>query len=192
MQGTVWETADRIVSEFHLIGTDLERPPYFLEASALWDEDALYVSFVSDPPPVPVTKQKRDEDLFNECAVEVFLRAGDGFYEIEVNPLGAVLDLYFPDVKEQDWRAMAAFDVPGLVWGVGEGGNGGRWRAQMGIPWTGVPEVTRAEYGGEVCLFANFARSQTLPDGSTNLTTWGRARKTFCELDGMGRLVLVT
>jgi hypothetical protein len=189
--GSVWETAERISSEFHLLGTDADRSDHFLEASALWDDEALYVRFVSDPAPVPVTKRERDEDLFNECAVELFLRAGSGYYEIEVNPLGAVLDLYFPDVKEQNWQAMAAFDVPGMTWAVQEIGDAGRWRTQLAIPWAGVPQTTWAEHDGQRCVFANFARSQKLPDGSFDLTTWDGAQGAFCELERMGRLVLV-
>lgn len=192
VSGTVWETADRIEPEFHLLGTASDRSRHFLQAVALWDDEALYVSFVSDPAPVPMTKRVRDEDLFNECAVEVFLQAGKGYYEIEVNPLGAVLDLCCPDVADEDWRRQAAFDVPGMRWAVAETGEGGRWCAQLAIPWSGVPEATRAEHEGNVCLFANFARSQRLPDGNYDLTTWDTAQKMFCELDQMGRLALTT
>lgn len=188
--GTAWDLAGRINQAFHLLGTDDDPPGFFLEASALWDEHALYVCLVSDPSPVPVTMRARDQDLFNECAVEVFLRAGGGYYEIEVNPLGAVLDLYFPDEKEADWRAMSKFDVPGLEWSVEEFDASGRWCARLAIPWAGVPRVSRTEHDGMSCIFANFTRSQKLPDGSYHLTTWGPARDAFCELANMGGVVL--
>jgi len=190
VRGTVWEDTEKIESDFHLLGDISGRSAHFLEAAALWDDEALYVSYVSDPSPVPVTMQNRDDDLFNECAVEVFLRAGKGYYEIEVNPMAAVLDLYFPDMEEQDWRAMAKYDIPGLQWTVKTMDNGGRWCAQMAIPWSGVPEVSRAEYEGDPCVFGNFARSQTLPDGSYDLTTWAPGEKAFCELDKMGCMIL--
>ena len=127
---------------------------------------------------------------FNECAVEIFFRAGNGYYEIEVNPLAAVLDLYFSDVEEEDWREMAKYDVPGLKWTVESVDDRDRWCTQMAIPWAGVPEVSRAEYDGKPCVFGNFARSQTLPDGSYDLTTWAPAEKAFCELDKMGCMIL--
>ena len=189
---TVWEKAEAIESAFHLVGTASDRSDSRLSARALWDDGALYVAFESDPSPVPVTKRGRDEDLYNECAVEVFLMAADGYYEIEVNPLGAVLDLYFPDVAEQDWRAMAKYDVPGLRWAVGEAGEPGSWSARLAIPWMGVPEASRGERNGRPCVFGNLARSQMLPDGGYDLTTWTPAREAFCELDAMGTLVLGT
>jgi hypothetical protein len=189
--GTVWESADKVNRAFHLLGTEADPPGYFLEAAALWDEEALYVCIVSDPSPVPVTMRQRDQDLFNECAVEVFLRAGGGYYEIEVNPRGAVLDLYFPDEGETDWRKMAEYDVPGLVWSASEVDANGRWCAQLAIPWAGVPDVSGAQHEGTACVFANFTRSQKLPDGSYHLTTWGPARNAFCELANMGCVVLL-
>ena len=190
VSGTVWEAVPRLGPELHIIGTASDRSRHFLETAVLHDDEALYVSFVSDPAPVPVTKRTRDDDLFNECAVELFLRAGKGYYEIEVNPLGAVLDLHFPDVAEEDWRKCAKWDLPGLRWAVAETGIGGRWCAQMAVPWAGVPEASRAEHEGNVCLFANFARSQRLPDGAFDLTTWSPAQRAFCELERMGSLVL--
>ena len=192
VSGTIWETVPGIGPGFHLLGTVADPPRHFLETAALYDDDALYVSFVSDPAPVPVPKRNRDEDLFEECAVELFLRAGKGYYEIEVNPLGAVLDLHFPDVAEEDWRKCAKFDVPGLRWAVAETGVGGRWCAQMAVPWSGVPEASRAGHEGNACLFANFARSQKLPGGAYDLTTWSPAEKAFCELEQMGCLVLTS
>ncbi len=186
---TIWADTESMGSAFHLIG-GAGRSAHFLEAAALWDDDVFYVSYVSDPSPVPVTKKDRDDDLFNECAVEIFLRAGNGYYEIEVNPLGVVLDLYFPNVEEEDWREMAKYDVPGLQWIVKSMDDRGRWCTQIAIPWAGVPEVSRAEYEGNPCVFGNFARSQTLPDGSYDLTTWSPAEKAFCELDKMGCIIL--
>ena len=116
--------------------------------------------------------------------------AGEGYYEIEVNPLGTVLDLYFPDMAEQDWRAMAEYDVSGLRWAVGEADEGGRWTARLSIPWTGVPEVSRGRRNDLPCVFGNFARSQMLPDGEYDLTSWTRTREAFCELEAMGAIVL--
>ncbi len=190
LRATVWEKAEAIESAFHLVGTPSDRSRSHLSVRALWDDQALYVAFVSDDSPVPVTKRMRDEDLYNECAVEVFLMAGGGYYEIEVNPLGAVLDLYFPDVAEQDWQAMAKYDVPLLRWAVGEAEQPGRWTARLAVPWSGVPEVSRGDWEGQPCVFGNFARSQMLPDGEYDLTSWSRAREAFCELEAMGTLVL--
>jgi hypothetical protein len=172
------------------VGKPDARSASYLSAAAMWDDEALYVSYVADPALIPVTMRQRDDDLFNECAVEVFLKAGGGYYEIEINPLGTVLDLHFPDVAEQDWRAMARYDVPGMRWRVGETGEGDRWWAQVAIPWQGVPEVTRGTFEGQPCVYGNFARSQVLPGGDYDLTTWTPAQEAFCELDAMGCIVL--
>lgn len=191
LDGSAWEGCEEIDSAFHLVGSEASRSASYLRAAAMWDHRALYVSYVSDPSPVPVTKQERDADLFNECAVELFLRAGDGYYEIEINPLGAVLDLYFPDVEEQNWQEMAKFDVAGMRWEVGETGEADRWWAQAALPWEGLPLATRGTSEGDPCVYGNFARSQTLPSGGYDLTTWSHAQEVFCELDRMGTIVLM-
>ena len=192
LDGGSWDGAETIEAGFHLLGKPQERSASHLSLVAMWDDDALYVSYLSDPSPVPVTMRERDDDLFGECAVEVFLKAGDGYYEIETNPLGTVLDLHFTEVEVEDWRAMARFDVDGLRWRVGEAGADGRWWAQVAIPWTGVPETTRGTHDGEQCVYGNFARSQKLPNGEYDLTSWSPAREAFCEPDAMGCLILAS
>ena len=63
VSGNIWADTETIQSAFYLIGGE-SRSAHHLEAAALWDDDAFYVSYVSDPSPVPVTKQDRDDDLF--------------------------------------------------------------------------------------------------------------------------------
>ena len=192
LDGGAWDGAETIEAALHLLGKPQERSVSHLSLAAMWDDDALYVSYLSDPSPVPVTMRERDDDLFDECAVEVFLRAGVGYYEIEINPLGTVLDLHFTEVEVEDWRAMALFNVNGLRWRVGEAGADGRWWAQVAIPWNGVPATTRGTCDGEPCVFGNFARSQKLPNGEYDLTSWSPAREAFCEPDAMGCLILAS
>ncbi len=190
LNGDVWAGVEATEPSFHLIGTSSERSDSFLTAAAMWDDEAFYVSYVSDPSPVPLTLRERDDDLFDECAVEIFLKAGDGYYEVEISPLGTVLDLYFPTVEVEDWREMARFDVEGMRWEVGAVGEAGRWWAQVAIPWPGVPLTTRETRDGQPCVYGNFARSQMLPNGEHDLTTWSFAQAAFCELDAMGCIIL--
>ena len=43
---------------------------------------------------------------------------------------------------------------------------------------------------GQPCVYGNFARSQVLPGGDYDLTSWTPAREAFCELEAMGCIVL--
>ena len=89
-----------------------------------WDPEHLYVALVSAPSLVPVTKTERDDDIFIECAVELFLAAGHGFYEFEINPLGAVLDVYGPhEEQEADGQRPARWDAGSVLVRISEEGT---------------------------------------------------------------------
>ena len=185
-----WREADWI-EDFTLVGDQAPLPPgRFLFAAACWDDEGLYVAYKSAPSLVPVTKTQRDDDLFNECTVEIFIAAGKGFYEIEVNPLGAVLDLHCPDEKEeQNWRPQARWDAEGMQWAVRRSPEEGEgWSAELSVPWAAMPEVTRELFEGVDSLRVNLCRCQARPDGGGEMSSWTAARKRFSELDTMGRL----
>ena len=163
----------------------------FLRAACRWDQQHLYLAFVSAPSLVPVTKTGRDDDIFNECAVELFLAAGEGFYEFEINPLGAVLDLYCPhEDQEADWQTQARWDAAGLQWAVGALAAGAGWSAEMRLPWADIPLVNREEVDGCPCLRGNFCRSGKRPDGSYEPASWARMDKRYSELEAMGYMLL--
>lgn len=189
-----WSEADRI-TRFRCVDTGEPLPEErYLHAALLWDEDALHVAWRSAPSLVPVTKTKRDDDLWTECTAELFLAAGLGYYEFEVNPLGAILDLHFPDEDDDDWRTHRAWDAEGLQWavrslGAGSGGTTA-WAAQMRIPWTAMPELTRESGDDGDVLWAQICRSGNGPDDRYELPAWGPVESKFCERSGMGRVVL--
>lgn len=189
-----WSTATWITQFRCRDGAPLPDDRY-LRVALLWDDEALHVTWGSAPSLVPVTKTERDDDLWTECTAELFLAAGAGYYEFEVNPLGAVLDLHFPAEEDDDWLTHRQWDAPGLTWAVRSHGPGvggsAPWSAQMRIPWAAMPELGReATPDGDV-LLAQVCRAAARPDGGSELPAWGPAQKKFCERAGMGRVVLV-
>lgn len=163
----------------------------FLRAACRWDREHLYVAFASAPSLVPVTKTERDDDLFNECAVELFLAAGQGFYEFEINPLGAMLDLYCPhEDQEADWQTQARWDAADLKWTAGVASAGAGWNAQMCLAWAAIPRVNREEFDGCPCLRGNFCRSGKRQDGSYEPASWARVEARYSELNAMGYILL--
>ncbi len=180
------------LDDFHPLGSDDAMPPErALRAAMMWDHEHLYVAFHSAPSLVPVTRWQRDEDLWTECAVEFFLAAGAGYYEFEINPRGALLDLHFADERDEDWRAARTWDAAGIRWAVRSEGGGANWQAEVALPWAAVPHLTReADTAGDV-LQVQLCRSGCRPDQSWEVPVWGPATRAFCERAGMGRVVLV-
>jgi len=187
-----WQRAERLTA-FHLAGGEgALASGRYLRAALLWDDEALYAAWESAPSLVPVTRAERDADLWTECAVELFLAAGEGYYEIEVNPRGAVLDLHFPSEDEDDWLKHRSWDAQGMAWAVSPESEDGLqpWAAELRLPWSAVPEVSRAEADGQVALRAQICRSQADLEGGFELSAWGPVVSAFCERQAMGVVVL--
>src|SRR6266576_4942733 len=73
------------------------------EARLLYDVNFLYFSFRCVDDNIWATFKRRDQHLWLEEVVELFVQADErqpGYIEVEVNPLGTVLDLYLLDVRK--------------------------------------------------------------------------------------------
>jgi len=87
----VWSKAEPI----KLVEKNGGKPKQVTTARMLWDEAYLYFAFDCEDTHIWSTLNKRDEPLYNEEVVEVFIDAdGDklGYVELEVNPLNTLWD----------------------------------------------------------------------------------------------------
>ncbi|MBT9556450.1 MAG: carbohydrate-binding family 9-like protein [Myxococcales bacterium] len=170
-----------------------------------WDEKALYVAFLSTDASMQTRYEKRDDELWNDDVVEVYLDPdGDGkdYLELQVSPKNVVFDALFASRRTPDWKIARSFDLPGLETAVAAGAlpNFGQtrptvdgWVTEIAIPWAGLAKagVTGAPKTG--ALFrANFFRKD-LPGDFAHLAAWSPvsddARADFHNLERMGSLV---
>ncbi len=80
----------------------------------LWSNQILYISFWAEEPFVAATQTKRDSIVFLENDLEVFIDGGDCYYELEVNALNTIYEVFFiwKDAYKKGSRFdVAAFDV---------------------------------------------------------------------------------
>jgi hypothetical protein len=111
------------------------------EARLLYDNDFLYVSFRCTDQNIWATFKRRDEHLWDEEVVELFVQADPkqkNYIELEVNPLGTMLDIYLIDIRKplnyQSWNSSK------LKWGVEifgtvDGKDGDReWTCEIALP----------------------------------------------------------
>jgi cellulose/xylan binding protein with CBM9 domain len=128
-----WARAERITWGPDAIATSFR---------ALWSEAGLFVRYdVTDPSPWH-TLTKRDEQLWNEEVVELFLdvgATGRSYAEVEWNPVNAVVDLW---VDKAENRFDKAWDWSGLESRVdprrGEAGRTTGWTVVSFLPWAAV------------------------------------------------------
>jgi Carbohydrate-binding family 9 len=139
-----------------------------------WDETALYVHFECADRDAWGTWSERDDPLYEEEAVEVFLAPGvddpSWYAEFEVSPRGVMFDalIHNPHGERATMRSEVQWDCPGLRWEAGTTGASQDWWAALVIPWDGLaPEIDRPPVWR-----ANFYRIERPRDGETEFSCW--------------------
>ena len=115
--------------------------PNGTEAKVLYDDRFLYFSFRSEDENIWATMRRRDQHLWEEEVVEVFLQADPRvphYIELEVNPLGTLLDIYLIDRRKH--LPYESWNSAGLRWAVRVDGKvDGRasdrgWTCEIALP----------------------------------------------------------
>jgi hypothetical protein len=103
------------------------------------------------------TFTERDDPLWQQEAVELFLAAGAGdpvdYFEFEVSPAGVLFDARVTNPRG-DRLGMSVdpeWDCRGIAWRAGPTGERANWQAELTIPWSGLdlaapPETMRANF----------------------------------------------
>lgn len=133
-----------------------------------WDNETLHVRFDCEDRDAWGTFKERDDPLWQEEVVEVFLAPGEEdpvvYMEIEVSPLGVLFDarIHNPTGLRADMTADLAWDCPGIRWQVGRGAKRQDWWTELSIPWEKPSKIWRA----------NFYRVERPRDGAPEFTCW--------------------
>ena len=112
-----------------------------------WDDEALYVAFDSEDPDVWGTFTRRDDPLYTQEVVEIFIDAdadGRTYDEIEVSPHNVVFDAYFPARRQGmdlswDSGLQSAVKVNGTIDDPSDRDQG--WTVEMKIPFARLHAV---------------------------------------------------
>ncbi len=154
-----------------LDGTWIDLPPFRLadgsgpalqatQARVAADARGLHTEFVCEDLDIWGTFRHRDEPIYDEECVEVFLapEADDpvDYYEFEVSPFGVLLDalIHNPSEEVKDRRADFAWNAEGVEWSAAIEETRARWTARLSIPWAALgfpgvealPSVWRANF----------------------------------------------
>lgn len=131
-------------------------------ARLVYDDQFIYIAFDAEDPDVWGTKRNKDDDIYNEDAVEVFFNAssdGANYNELQVSPHNVNFDARFVSRRSDLAAAMkwesgmtTAVDVRGTLDDDSDQDTG--WSAEMKIPianLANVPHVPPAK--GEAWRF---------------------------------------
>ena len=143
-------------------------------ARICYDAYGLYVRFDCEDRDIWGTFTQRDDPLYDEEVVEVFLSPGQAdplrYYEFEVSPDGVLFDarIYNPTSQRAELEVDAGWNCPGLRWQTGRDDAANHWWAVLVIPWAAVapaddlPRLWRA----------NFYRIERPRDDAPEFSCW--------------------
>jgi len=137
----------------------------------VWDENALYVLAELSETDLWATLKNHDEIVFHDNDFEIFVDPdGDTreYYEVEVNALGTIFDLYLPQAYRAGAKANHAWNAVGMKVAIGLDGTlndssdvDRSWCVEMAMPWSMFTPV--AESRGDV-TFQKVARPPNAGD----------------------------
>jgi hypothetical protein len=125
---------------------------YATSFRALWSAVGLHLRFDATDDSPWSTMTKRDEHLWDEEVVEIFIDldgSGRDYYELEINPKGVVCDLRMISAYPEK-KGDIAWDLAGLAAEVvplpGAGGEKEGWTALAFLPWSGLRSLPSAAH----------------------------------------------
>jgi hypothetical protein len=143
LDDAAWAKAP-VIRDF-VLTTDGSPSQYKTEARMLYDDQFLYVSFRCIDDIIWATMKKRDQHLWDEEVVEVFVQADPhqpSYIELEVNPLGTMLDIYLLDIRKplhyESWNSEKLKWAVQVIGALSPKGGGKEWTCEMALPMEDV------------------------------------------------------
>jgi hypothetical protein len=166
-----WQASAWTEDFVDIMGPSRPAPLHRTRARMLWDDERFYVGAEITEPHVWGTLTERDAVVFHDNDFEVFLDPdGDthGYYELEVNAIGTVWDLYLARPYRDGGPAVEGWDIRGLRCAVHVDGTVNDptdtdrgWSVEIAIPWAalGDPRTPHVPAPGDRWR-VNFSRVQ--------------------------------
>lgn len=153
LSDSCWSAAPRSDVFVDIRGGAWPDPSLRTRARLLWDTDFLYVAAELEEPDLWATYAGRDMVVYHEHDFELFLDPdGDNhdYYELEINALGTVWDLFLTRPYRDDGTALSSWDIQGLQSAVALDGTlnnpGDRdrgWTVELALPWPALAQAAR-------------------------------------------------
>ncbi|AYL96967.1 carbohydrate-binding family 9-like protein [Mucilaginibacter celer] len=117
VEDAVWQQA-KWTADFQDIEGDLKpKPPLQTNVKILWDDSCLYVAARLYEPQVWATLSHHDDIIFRDNDFELFIDPANNthnYYEIEVNALNTIFDLFLTRPYRNNTTAVTGWDTHGL------------------------------------------------------------------------------
>jgi len=185
---TAWQSAQQLPLSNNLDGTRIRETLFSSYAMTCHDRDNLYIAFVNHDQHIFSSFRNRDEFLWEEEAVEVFIDTDEipsTYIELEVSPRNVVFDSFITDTAKIDLVVTPGFDLEGWRTAVSVHGtvndnsdHDSLWTVEMAIPFTSLEPDFKMERITEYHWRINFYRIDRDDLGPTNYA-WSPTYRRF-------------
>ena len=182
-----WQSASKLPLLNNYDGTPINENSFRSYAMTCYDSDNLYIAFVNRDHQIFSYYSFRDEFLWKEEVVEVFIDTDDflsTYIELEISPKNVLFDSYITDTANIDLVATPLFDLEGWHTGVAVHGTinnnsdcDSLWTVEMAIPFTSLESDFNIKKIADYIWKINFYRLDRDDLGPTNYAwspTYGR------------------
>ena len=142
-------------------------PWYETRVQMLWDEEYFYIAAELEEENIWATYSQHDAVIYQENNFEVFIdpdRDGHDYFEIEVNPLNTIFDLFLSAPYRDGGPVLTDWDLKGLKTAIKVFGSlndpadrDSCWMVEMALPLSGLSRKGRLPQPGAVWKI-NFSR----------------------------------
>ncbi len=194
----IWQEGYKIDLKDSDTAKEVTDSTFSTHALTCYDENNLYIAFVCNDRDIYSSFTNRDQHLWEEEAVEVFIDVDDEpntYVEIELSPNNVLFDSYIVDPMNIDIEETSKFDLSGIKTAVSVSGTVNfradkdkTWTAEIAIPFSDIIKNFNSDILKEAKWKINYYRIDRDNDGPTHyawLPTMGR----FHKPSAFGKLV---
>jgi hypothetical protein len=194
-----YATAPAITLKNSVTAEPVTDTAYRTTIRALYDQDFLYLAYDCRDRDIHSSFRQRDEHLWLEEAVEVFIDVDDSdpntYVEIEVSPHNVLYDSYIVDPVNIDVPATKAYDMSGLRSAVAVDGTVDQrgdedrgWTVELAIPLAELIEGHTPDQIRQYDWKINFYRCDLEVQGPL-YGAWSPTQGSFHKPERFGRIV---
>jgi hypothetical protein len=195
----IWQQVTPVFLRENGSGNKVEKSALQTLVKACYDDSTLYFLFECKDPDIWADFTQRDEYLWKEEVVEVFIDVDDvpeTYVEIEVSPANVIFDSYIVDPENIDLPATASFDLPGLKTGVNIQGTLNQrkdidksWTVEIAIPFRDLANENIQKVGPDTRIKLNFYRLDKNRETAPLSYAWSPTGKSFHKPSVFGNLI---
>ena len=171
LNDTVWATALWSEPFVDIEGNKAPAPTFNTRFKMLWGDSCLYIAAAIEEPHVWATLHQHDAIIYHDNDFEVFIDPDNDthqYFEIEVNALNTIFDLFMSKPYRNGSNALIPFNVASLQSAVAiqgtineAGDRDSGWTVEMAIPFRSLTFGNTWKAPEETALWRiNFSRVQ--------------------------------